>query len=162
MNRLYRFPNNIPPPKLQIYWDEDTKQWELWFGDEAPWVKDGDFTPFNFKLYDYSKEEITMASPKDKCGRCGKNRSWHLGLGGMGLCIPFDEDPEGRTGGFIEPEASGEDRSFDQTAEDKLVDSIVGTLTQAAQKLQPEEQLVVDTKTGEAKITPVEIPKIPS
>ena len=38
------------------------------------------------------------------CGRCGKARTWHLGLGGIGTCVPFVEDGvvEG-TGGFIEP-----------------------------------------------------------
>lgn len=34
------------------------------------------------------------------CTRCGRARSWHLGLGGMGMCVPIEKDPDGRTGGF--------------------------------------------------------------
>lgn len=38
------------------------------------------------------------------CARpgCGKPRSWHLGLGGLGVCAPGDlDDVVARTGGFI-------------------------------------------------------------
>jgi len=57
MNSLYKFPDNIPPKKLQVYWDEEHQKWELWFGDEAPWVKDAEFTPFDYKLYDYAQSK---------------------------------------------------------------------------------------------------------
>ena len=56
-NRLMTFPGNVPPEKIQLYWDEEHQQWEVWFGDEAPWVKDAEFTPFNYKLYDYTRDK---------------------------------------------------------------------------------------------------------
>lgn len=48
------------------------------------------------------------------CGRegCGKPKTWHLGLGGMGICSPVSEPgvpvskSDERTGGFIIPGSS--------------------------------------------------------
>jgi len=37
------------------------------------------------------------------CARCGKPKTWHLGLGGLGMCVPIEQDP-GSNGGFIDPE----------------------------------------------------------
>jgi hypothetical protein len=52
-NSYAKFTNNIPPKKLQIYWDDETKKWELWFGADAPMFDDADYSPFTNKLYEY-------------------------------------------------------------------------------------------------------------
>jgi hypothetical protein len=56
-------------------------------------------------------EIVPQKSKDDKCARCGKTRSWHLGQGGMGICRPefLDasselNDDDARTGGFVEIE----------------------------------------------------------
>jgi hypothetical protein len=36
------------------------------------------------------------------CTRCGKPKTWHLGHGGMGMCVPIDLDPGGRHGGYTQ------------------------------------------------------------
>ncbi len=38
------------------------------------------------------------------CLRCGKPRTWHLGLGGMGMCVPLQQGL--LTGGYIADEPS--------------------------------------------------------
>jgi hypothetical protein len=50
-NESLKFPNNVPPKNLRLWWDRKHKTWRIWFGDDVPMYADGEFTPFVEPLF---------------------------------------------------------------------------------------------------------------
>ncbi len=60
-NDLTKFDGDEPPSDhVYLYWDRDDGKWRIWFADphgtgklEFPWIKNGDYDTFNYKLHRY-------------------------------------------------------------------------------------------------------------
>lgn len=60
-NALTKFENDRPPmDHVYLYWDDDEKEWRIWFADpdetgepEFPMFKNGEYERFEYKLHRY-------------------------------------------------------------------------------------------------------------
>jgi hypothetical protein len=53
-NELTKFEGDKPPSDhVYLYWDREDQKWRIWFGEEAPMFKSGDYDRFDYKLHRY-------------------------------------------------------------------------------------------------------------